>query len=224
MENKDIFKSANKKNLPPNNLDEIDLDNLTFRPITQGLGFHPEKKEIPIIKSKMSTPRPTQPFSTTFVPAPSMTSTISAPKPKMAIPKIEVKVLEAAPLSLRLAAFSVDLLIVLLGTAVTLFILGLGSGLSIEILISILAPQEIILFTIGVFSIYFLFYFSLLDLSSTIGKSMMGLEVKTIEGKRPSIQNSFFRSFLTLLSLPLLGAPTMAEVQEKLSGTKIYKK
>lgn len=224
MENKDIFKSANKKNLPPTNLDEIDLDEITFKPITQGLGFHPEKKEIPIIRSKMSTPRTPQPFSTTFVPAPTMTSTLSTPKPKMAIPKIEVKALEAAPLSLRLTAFSVDMLIVLLGTAVTLFILGLGSGLSIEILISILAPQEIILFTIGVFSIYFLFYFSLLDLSSTIGKSMMGLEVKTIEGKRLSIQNSFFRSFLTLLSLPLLGAPTMAEVQEKLSGTKIYKK
>jgi uncharacterized RDD family membrane protein YckC len=220
MENKDILKSVNKKKPPPTNLDEIDLDQITFKPITQGLGFHPEKKEIPIIRSKMSTPRPTQPFSTTFVSAPN----VSAPKAKVAIPKIEVKVLEVAPSSFRLMAFVVDILIVLTGTAITLFILGLGSGLSIEILVSILAPKEIILFTIGVFSIYFLFYFTILDLSSTVGKSFMGLEMKTLDGKRAGIQNSFFRSFITLLSIPLLGTPAIAEVQEKLSGTKIYKK
>ena len=220
MENKDIFKSVNKKTPSPVNLDEIDLDKITFRPITQGLGFHPEKKEIPIIRSKMSTPRPNQPFSTTFAPAP----TLSVPKPKVAMPKIEVKALEVAPFSLRVTAFALDMLIVLVGTAITLFILGLGSGLSIEILVSILGPKDIILFTIGVFSIYFLFYFSILDLSSTAGKSLMGLEMKTIDGKRAGIQNSFSRSLITLLSLPLLGAPAIAEVQEKLSGTKIYKK
>jgi hypothetical protein len=93
-----------------------------------------------------------------------------------------------------------------------------------EILGSVFTPKEIILFTTGVFSIYFLFYFSVLDLSSTVGKSIMGLEIRTLEGKRPGIQNTFSRSLVTLLSIPLLGLPILTVIEEKISGIKVYKR
>ena len=224
MENKDIFKTAKKRPPNPVDLDDIDLDNLTFKPITQGLGFHPEKKEIPIIKSQMSIPRPSIRPQASYVSSTLPNSIHLMSKPASSKPKVEIKVFEEAQVGLRLMSFALDMLIILTGTGITLFVLGLSSGFSLEILMSILAPKEIILFTTGVFSIYFLFYFSILDLSSTVGKSLMGLEMKKIDGKKPEIQNTFLRSFLTLLFLPLLGTPAIGEIQEKLSGTKIFKR
>lgn len=222
MENKDISKSSKKRTPPPMNLDDIDLDNLTFRPITQGLGFHPEKKEIPIIRSKMSAPRPTFNPQTTQALPPHMVS-VPRPAPPQK-PKIEEKILEEGQMFFRFLAFSTDMLIILSASGITLFILGLASGLSMDIFMSIFSLKEIILFTTGVFSIYFLFYFSILDISSTVGKSLMGLEMKTIDGKRPVLQSTFSRSLLTLLFLPLLGTPAIGEIQEKLTGTKIFKR
>lgn len=220
MENKDISKTAQKRTPAPIDLDDIDLDKLTFKPITQGLGFHPEKKEIPIIRSKMSTPRPSINLQKPLVTAPLVTS---IPKAVLQKPKIEEKILEEVQLSLRLMAFMVDMLIILVASGLTFLIMALASGLPFEILVSIFSVQELTFFTTGVFSIYFLFYFSILDLSSTVGKSFMGLEMKTIDGKKPVIQNTFLRSILTLAFLPLLGTPAIGEIQEKLSGTKVFK-
>ncbi|MFI5390098.1 MAG: RDD family protein [Bacteriovoracales bacterium] len=223
MENKEVSKRI-KKAAPPIDLDDIDLDDITFKPITQGLGFHPEKKEIPIIKSKISSPKPNFTARNTYVSPPTFSSSMITPKPVKIRPKIEEEILEDTQVSERLMAFSLDFLIISLATSITILILGLSSGLSIEILRSIFTPKEIILFTTGVFSIYFLFYFSVLDLSSTVGKSMMGLEIRTLEGKRPGIQNTFSRSLVTLLSIPLLGIPIVTVIEEKISGIKVYKR
>jgi len=223
MENKEVLKRI-KNAVPPMDLDDIDLDNITFKPITQGLGFHPEKKEIPIIKSKVSSPKPSFAARNVLVPPPTFSSTMIIPKSVKVKPKIEEEILEETQISERLMAFSLDFLIISLATTITILVLGLSSGLSIEILRTIFTPKEIILFTTCVFSIYFLFYFSVLDLSSTFGKSMMGLEIKTLEGKRPGIQNTFSRSLVTLLSIPFLGLPMVTVIEEKISGIKVYKR
>ncbi len=221
MENKEFSKTLNK-NVPNFDPEDIDLDNLSFRPITQGLGFHPEKKEIPIIKSKQqsnfqSNPLPRATPQIRAVPK-------IAPRPAIQKPKIEVEVSEKAEIPTRFWAFMVDLIIICLGTVVTQFVLGSASGLSWDVLISIFTIKELIFFTIGIFSIYFLFYFSVLDLSSTVGKSMMSLEIKASDGKRPSVQNTVSRAFVTLLFLPLFGIPMLAGVEEKLSGIKVFKR
>jgi hypothetical protein len=52
----------------------------------------------------------------------------------------------------------------------------------------------------------------------------MGLENKTLEGNRPNISNTFTRSLITLISLPLFGLPIIGEFQTKISGIKVYKR
>ncbi len=223
MVNKEVSRPL-KKAVPPIDLDDIDLDDITFKPITQGLGFHPEKKEIPIIKSKVSSPKPSFTARNILAPPPTFSSTMIIPKPVKVKPKIEEEILEETQVSERLMAFSMDFLLISLATSFTILLLGLSSGHSIDILISIFTQKEIIFFTTSVFSIYFLFYFSVLDLSSTVGKSMMGLEIRTLEGKRPELKNTFSRSLVTLLSLPFLGLPIVAVIEEKISGIKVYKR
>ncbi|RLA64234.1 MAG: hypothetical protein DRQ88_05195 [Epsilonproteobacteria bacterium] len=198
---------------PPTLDQDLDLDDFSFKPITKGLGFH-HKKETEVRNFRPS-PRPRA-----YTPTQNLRTPFKEPIKKVK----EEKVLLQADYRERILAFLIDLIVVLLVTSFTVFTLVYGADLNIQVLISILETHEIILFTFGIFSLYFLIYFSILDLTSTIGKSLMGLELKLENGKRPFLANSFPRALVTLLSLALLGLPLLSNFQNRLSESEIYKK
>jgi len=202
--------SQNEAKRPNVNNSDFDFDNISFKPITKGLGFHHEK-ERPNTRPFRPSPRPK-----TFTP----TQTIPRPVKEV---KLE-KVLVTANYQDRILAFMIDFFVILMVTATTLATLVYGANLKIQVLISIISPLELIIFASSIFSLYFLLYFSILDLTSTVGKSLMGLELKLEDGKRPLLASTFPRALVTLISLALLGIPLLSNFQEKFSESEVFKK
>jgi hypothetical protein len=211
VEHKEMSDQGSFKRIPPKELDDIDFDDLIFKPLTRGLGFHPEKKEGHVI-------RPSRQVSPVHKRTPNIQQQGNL-TPATELPRVNIP--EGAPLYARAIAFGMDLLLLFAGIAVTFLVLAKGSGVEIQNLMSILSPLELILFTSGVFCIYFILYFSFLDLSSTVGKELMGIKV---DGKNITLKNTFSRSLLALLSLPLLGIPMLTGLVEVISETKIVKR
>ena len=189
-----------------------EFDDISFRPITKGLGFH-HKKETTAPRQFRPSPRPR-----TYTP------TMSQVKETVKKPVKNEKILVVGSMRERTLAFLADFCIVLFITALTLFTLVYGADLNIQVLISILESHEIILFALSIFSLYFLLYFSILDLTSTVGKSLMGLELKLENGKRPLLGNTFPRALVSLISLFLVGIPFLSNIQNKFSESEVYKK
>jgi hypothetical protein len=77
------------------------------------------------------------------------------------------------------------------------------------------------LFGASSFSIFYLSYFSILDLQSTPGKSLLNLHLLRENNKEVSLRDSFFRSVITLLSFVTLGLPCLIDFQGKLTDTKV---
>lgn len=191
-----------------------EFDDISFRPLTKGLGFH-HKKETTAPRQFRPSPRPNPSLKTrTYTP------TMAQVKE----PVKKEKVLVVGSTRERTLAFLADFCIILFITALTLFTLVYGADLNIQVLISILESHEIILFALSIFSLYFLLYFSILDLTSTIGKSLMGLELKLENGKRPLLGNTFPRALVSLISLFLVGLPFLSNIQNKFSESEVYKK
>ncbi|TDJ05896.1 MAG: hypothetical protein E2O68_05680 [Deltaproteobacteria bacterium] len=189
-----------------------EFDDISFKPLTKGLGFHHQKET--------NRPRPFRPSPRPQTYTPPPTQTFREPVNKVK----QQKILVLGSFKDRILAFLVDFGIVSLITGLTLTTLVYGANLNIQVLISILDTYEIILFASSIFSLYFLLYFSILDLSSTVGKSLMGLELKLENGKRPLLGNTFPRAVVTLISLALLGLPLLSNFQNRFSESEVFKK
>lgn len=194
--------------------EDFDLDDFSFKPITKGLGFHPKKEEI--ARPFKPTPvRATRNYTQT-------TTTTTLVRPVKKVKEKEI-LLTANPRD-KILAFIIDLSIITAVSILTLTMLVYGADLNIQVLISLFPFYELFLFASSIFSLYFLLYFSILDLTATPGKSLMGLELKLENGKRPQLGNTLPRAMITLLSLPLVGLPLLSNFQSRYSESEVYKK
>ena len=217
--------------------DENDFD---FKPITQGLGFHKNKKEE---KRAKITPRKSPSVIHNFTDSSSMHSnavanselaafystekniSVSVPElPKREVKKeAKAKKLLKAPLFNQVSAFVIDLILVTMATGLTLALLMFVSGLEYEILVKSLGQIELAKYILSFFVIYYVSYFTILDVAGTVGKSMMGIRLVHVEGKKLRLKHTFIRSLVTLLSFVALGLPSILDFQGRLSETKLVK-
>lgn len=219
------------------NFDENDFD---FKPITKGLGFHKNKKEE---KRAKVTPRKTTNVINNFTdsaPAqnnPAMANSdlaafYSDQKQQIADSVVEKKQTKKAPKVINLkkaptfnqiAGFAIDMILVTMATGVTVALLMLISGLEYNILVRSLGELEIAKYILSLFVIYFVSYFTILDVAGTVGKSMMGVRLVHVEGKKLRLKHTFIRSIVTLLGFVALGLPSILDFQGRLSETKLVK-
>ena len=218
------------------NLDEFDLDNYELSPLTQGLGFHCVKKvrtiaqpdtgsiekaltsdyqknlypQVPLRKlSEIGHGEPLK----SRVPNSAFQQEVRIPKKKKLRNAREVD---------QFCAFLIDSSIVI------------GSYLGIMwVFISIVdIPLEWAILKAFGFQFWsyisllsvsmFLFYFTLLDSSGTVGKRLMGLQLINLSNsKTMSLKQSFFRALASLLCLMFLGFPFLINFQDKISNTKL---
>ena len=78
-----------------------------------------------------------------------------------------------------------------------------------------------IFINILLFSFMYIFYFSILDIDQTIGKSFLKLRVKDINQQRVDLKTTFLRSVITLFSFPLLGLPLFLDFQSRITETVV---
>jgi uncharacterized RDD family membrane protein YckC len=233
------------------NLDEFMISEDSFKPMTKGLGFHhdlkrpsfkPAPKEVKPFGSATSVSTkqmPTQPLSLStqqkaaaHVPSgleafygqtqasSVQTDTFSDLKEETKVSKPNHK---TAPMMSQLSAWIIDVLVIASFVAITGALLVLASGIEIQMYSKLISMQDLGIFAAAMFSIYYLLYFTILDLSASPGKTMMGLKVVKSDGKSISVRNTFSRAFISLLSGIALFLPMVLDFQGRLSDTKVVK-
>ena len=66
-------------------------------------------------------------------------------------------------------------------------------------------------------------YFSILDLSNSPGKTILGIRLVKSDDTQVSAKQTFTRALITLLSGVALFLPTLLDFQGRLSETKVVK-
>ena len=196
------------------NFDENDFD---FKPVTKGLGFHKNKKEEKRVKV---TPRKANGVINNFTDSvstqnnPAMANSDLAAfysdqkqqisdysEVKKKVNKVKkINRLQKAPMFNQFAGFAIDMILIMMATGITVALLMLISGLEYNLLIQSLGELEIAKYILSLFVIYFVSYFTILDVAGTVGKSMMSVHLVNIEGKKLKLKHTFIRTCITLLS------------------------
>lgn len=223
-----------------------ELDEVNFRPVTSGLGFHHEevqkKRTIHTLK-KRSSPltKPNTPIkarstarSSVLNPASTTVSKDSLSsiygnmsRAKITVtaketPKenIETQIVEASSVK-KIMAWGLDFLLINFLVSATFSLFALSSGFPLKTILGMFSLKELGIFYGIIYSLYYLAYFSILDSNQTLGKAMMKIKMVSTDDKRSDIQSSFFRAFITLLGHGLLFFPMVLDFQGKLSDTKV---
>ena len=244
---------AESKTLPVEiNLDEFMISEESFKPMTKGLGFHqdtkrpsfkPAPKEVKAFGSQATPKQSLSPLAPISPSAQTMASnhmpsgleafygqsgtTQKALESDLEI-KSEVKTpvvqkYMAAPMFSQFSAWIVDILVIASFVAITGALLVLASGIELKMYSRLISMQDLSIFSAAIFSIYYLLYFTILDLSSSPGKTLFGLRVIKVDGKGLSVRHTFFRAFISLVSAVALFLPMVLDFQGRLSDTKVVK-
>ncbi len=230
------------------NLDEFQISEDTFKPMTRGLGFHQDNRKPafkPTPKERRSFAQPQTPIAQTLTsglapkhvstnhlpsgleafygatPAPSIEShrTIELPEAKLAVAN---NLKEAGQLT-QFFAWIIDIAVIASFVALTGFLLVISSGIEFKMYSRILTTNDMFLFSSAIFAIYYVLYFTILDLSASPGKTILAIRLVTIEEKEVRVKNTFTRALISLLSGVALFLPMLLDFQGRLSDTKLVK-
>lgn len=127
----------------------------------------------------------------------------------------------------QLFAWLVDVFIVLGALALTGMSLAGAAGIPLASLQATLTSVELITFVAIFFSVFYLTYFSILDLATTPGKALFNIRLacaKQSATSRVTFWQTLTRSLVTLFSVLLAGMPTVFDFQGKLSDTTVVKR
>lgn len=234
------------------NSDDIDFDkmfeqDMPFKPLTKGLGFHHEPKDeqkLGTLKARSKDLEKSLNERAALLNKSSVREGFEekdmgdlAPfygvkneKPVRAPKAIEEKVKVApsatkakAGLVARFAAFALDLAVLLCALAVTFLSILLFSGISLLLVRESLSLEFAAVYVLPVGLLFYFFYFSFFDKTnfSTPGKKMMGLKVVSETSPRVSMAQSFARSAICLASVLSGGMASLLDFQGKLTETKV---
>ncbi len=116
-------------------------------------------------------------------------------------------------------AWVIDLVLVASFSLVTTILLILVSGMSFQSFLKIIPILDLTIFSSVLFSIYYLLYFTVLDLSATPGKIIMGIRLLRTNDKNVEVKHTFTRALVSLLSFVALFLPMVIDFQGRLSDT-----
>ena len=258
MEQTPIEKEASKHNVAIDDFEDFNFDDLSFKPINKGLGFHHNEKRASFKKPEVTTVRKhmgkplakesmTQPQGVKVVQTGisnlGVTQNIStvtsksnldmfygdsskntfATKQSALSEKLEAKVIQKEEVShfISFVSWLVDLISITLFVLVTITLFVLVSGIEFNELLALVSESDQILFVYLVFSSIYILYFSILDLASSPGKALLGLNLEKTDGSNLSLTNTFLRSLVSLLSIFSLGVLSFLNLSGKISKTRI---
>lgn len=236
----------NKEN---EDIDNI-VDNFDFKPITEGLGFHhslKDEKEVRVDLNKQSralkreletrVDQLQKPTTVDIKPnmgdlAPFYTNTTESQTTTLPVTEVvEEEVIEApnyilASTTKKFMAWSVDFFLLISVLCLTMASIIFFADLPMEIISTFMLFDEIPTSALTIFTLFYLFYFSFLDKTahSTFGKRLFGLTVTGFDEKQISFSKSFYRAFMTVISIPFLGLPLFLNLQDKLTDTIVIEK
>lgn len=137
--------------------------------------------------------------------------------------KAPVKNLVVASMAAQFSAWLVDLGVIAAFVAITAALLVFASGIEYHMFSRIISREDLLIFTAAMFSIYYLLYFTILELGATPGKTIFGLKLVKSSGKNVAVKDSFFRAVISLVSAVALFLPLVLDFQGRLTDTKVVK-
>jgi uncharacterized RDD family membrane protein YckC len=226
--------------------DDFDFNVESFKPVTKGLGFHHEQKKSnykPVTHPKIETLRSSGPL----INISSVTETRIRKQAPTGLEAFygtsaasEASILEISPeiknvtnfnqentksasSILQFSAWLIDMLVIFALIAITGVCLVLASGMDYQIILKLISKLDLMIFSVSIFAIYYVLYFTILDLSTSPGKLILGLRLVGTDGGNINAKNTFTRSIVSLLSLLVFCLPMFLDFQGRLSDTKIIK-
>lgn len=220
------------------------LDNISFKPITEGLGFHNDieekKSEVKAIKKIEIEPKDNHALANYFsteekvVDRGDLTPFYQCKDDviKASVEEVLEKEVSLEPTQneialekfevskpIRLAAWIIDLTIVASLYFITFYSAISFVGQKVEMMMSL----EFLLDSMPVAIFYYIFYFSFLDRTSfsTVGKNILGFR---LDQKNLSLKKTIARSIVTILSFFTLGLGSLLLLQDKLTDTSVIKR
>lgn len=228
--------------------DDFEISAESFKPVTKGLGFHQEQKKTtfkPVAQPRHGTFKNTGPINKisselevkiqqqgpsglqAFYGASSISTLQQTNLENISSEKTEIKIEEASFLEVKpfvqFTAWVIDLVLILALVAVTGACLVLASGLNYSLILKLATSSDLTIFGGSVFSIYYILYFTILELSVTPGKIICGIRLVSSDRNQISVKNTFIRSLVSLLSVLVFCFPMVLDFQGRLSDTKIVK-
>lgn len=261
-QNSNQLNSTKLKSVPlniPDFIDDFNIDETSFKPVTKGLGFHQEVKQKQFTPANVMATKLQNETTKTKNVAKYIASSIDDKKRgdtqtqaisnkgalaafygnTAVLENIEVKdnenlkasVFKSEATAKRLEASSyaqfiaymIDVLLVLSFTIATIAALVLVSRIDYAILLKAISIQDQVIFGSSLFIIYYLLYFTVLDMNASPGKAVMNIRLYTANGKNVGTKHTFMRALITLLSVAALTLPTLLDFQGRLSGSKVFK-
>jgi len=219
-----------------NNISTIDEDiEFNFKPITSGLGFHPQKNtEIkPIITERtvvvsplQVTPNPKKEMNVYQNDLSIFYNQVQLPaeNSEIEINSSEEKVFATASKTQRVVAYLIDLFLItsILGIVLTVMARTISMDL-MEIWTNY--PDEITPLFVTLFCGFYLIYFSIFEKAnqSTLGKNIFGLRVTNMDNSTLSLGTLLLRSLFSLLNFVSLGLFCYFDLQNKITNSKVIK-
>jgi len=231
--------SKKDKTLP---VEDFVMDEIDFKPITSGLGFHHSKIQDvrPVFTEKtLATPvmTPMNTPSSNRVESPVYQNDLSlfynnSQKPSIPVvsmkniqseEKSEIIYLEASR-GQRVLAYFLDL--TLISSLLSIVFIVMARTISMDLVeVWTNYPNEITPLFIILFSGFYLIYFSVFEkgLSSTFGKNMLGLRVVNQENAPQTMGMLTLRSVVTLFNFLTFGLFSWFDLQNKVTQSKVIK-
>jgi uncharacterized RDD family membrane protein YckC len=247
-------------------LDEFDISEDTFKPMTKGLGFHQDTKKQsfkPAPKETKTFAGPKFPVSSTlakvnanqieaknglrssYSPVSANAGTVAtgleafygksptAPTEQAKLSSLVDEKIDQlikqdqafkTPSSLtQFTAWIIDLMVIISFVALTGALLVFASGIEIKMYSRLINNQELLIFGSAIFSIYYIMYFTILDLGASPGKTIMGLRLVRTDKGELAVKHTITRALVSLLSGVALFLPMLLDFQGRLSDTKVVK-
>lgn len=217
-------KSNSKNGFRPEFFDDEEFDNINFKAITDGLGFHHgDQKEVSSLskakKSVVSRTISAQPQTNILnEKSSSLEKTLKSNHDVMngleAFYKNEntdlnskilnqkatkiKKVIKVKPADFaeRSFAFVVDLFLIIAFMAITFTVVFFTSGIEYSIASKLITPEELMIYGGIIFSLNFLLYFTILDTKSSPGKMLVDIKlIRNQKIKKDAFRISAFMAF-----------------------------
>ena len=223
---------------------EVDLDEINFAVIDKGLGFHHKERSpsenlstsrMDLSKQKLLNGREIGGIDVPTIKTDKVASksevTISEALgvdnnsiSQESVLEVDNKVSEdvfitESSLEKVTAAWAVDLVLILLSIIAALILFIYATGIDFEELKIFMLRTDAQIFLGVFFTIFYLLYFSVLDLNSSPGKLLFGTKLISATNSRLTVFNTFTRAFIILFSIPLFLLPLIFGAHNKISGT-----
>jgi uncharacterized RDD family membrane protein YckC len=231
--------SKKDKNLP---VEDFIMDEIDFKPITSGLGFHHSKIQDvkPVFTEKtiatpvltpMNSPNLNRAESPVYQNDLSLFYNNSQNPSIPVVPlktgqpedKVETYYSEASR-GQRVMAYFLDL--TLIGSLLSIVLIVMARTISMDLLeVWTNYPNEITPLFIILFSGFYLIYFSVFEkgLSSTFGKNMLGLRVVNLNNSSQTMGMLTLRSVITLFNFLTFGLFSWFDLQNKVTHSKVIR-